>query len=117
MHPLSTFPQLFFLGLVAPFLLRITVGVFIIYLGKERYHKNVQWLSVIHVISGICLFMGLYTQISAIVGIVLIAFEFYLENTEKKVSTEKKILYIVSAIILLSLLFTGAGFMAFDRPL
>lgn len=117
MHPLVVFPQILFLGLLAPFLLRITVGVFIIYLGKERYYKNIQWLSIIHVISGICLFIGLYTQISAIAGIVLIAFEFYLENTEKKISTEKKILYAISVVILISLLFTGAGFLALDRPL
>lgn len=117
MHPLSTFPQLFFLGLLAPFLLRIAVGLFIIYLGKERYYKNTPWLSVIYVISGICLFIGLYTQISAIVGIVLIAIELYLENAERKISLEKKILYVMAGVILLSLLFSGAGFLAFDRPL
>lgn len=117
MHTLSVFPQMFFLGLVAPFLLRITVGLFLIYLGKNRYKKTYTWSSIFYIISGILLFVGIYTQFIAIVSILILIFDFYLEQKKSGLSDEKKILYIMSAVILLSLLFTGAGFLAFDRPL
>jgi hypothetical protein len=61
--------------------------------------------------------VGIYTQFIAIVSILILIFDFYLEQKKSELSDEKKILYVMSAVILLSLLFTGAGFLAFDRPL
>lgn len=117
MHTLVVFPQILFLGLLAPFLLRITVGLFLIYLGKNRYKKTYNWSSIFYIISGVLLFVGIYTQFVAIVGMLILIFDFYLESDGKNTTPEKKILYVMSGIILLSLLFTGAGFLAFDRPL
>ncbi|MFA5888888.1 MAG: hypothetical protein WCW47_02750 [Candidatus Paceibacterota bacterium] len=117
MHPLAVFPQLFFLGLIAPTLLRLTVGLFMIYLGKERNQKIYSWSAVIYILSGILLIAGFYTQIAAIVSILVICFDYFLENNSATFSTEKKILYVVIKVILLSLLFTGPGFFALDLPL
>ena len=123
MHPLSVFPQLLFLGLIAPLLLRVAVGVFMLFSGWERYKKTQNQSFVPHftsgllVISGVLVLLGLYTQIGVILGIIALIFDKYVETRSGQLSRDKKILYIIVAIILLSLLFTGPGFLAFDLPL
>jgi uncharacterized membrane protein YphA (DoxX/SURF4 family) len=117
MHPLSIFPQLFFLGFVAPLLLRLSAGFFLIYLGKNRTQKTYGWLAILYIAAGVLLILGLYTQIAAIVSILIISFDFLMDKGSVSFSTEKKILYFVIKIILISLLLTGPGFLAFDLPL
>lgn len=123
MHPLSVFPQLFYLGLVGPLLLRLGTGFFVLYLAKNRYQKVYKWSSVIYALSGLLLVLGLYTQPSAIVAILALIFDFYAEDKNTlssqsgSMSKEKQILYLLAGMMLLSLLFTGPGFFAFDLPL
>lgn len=117
MNLLSTFPALLTFGILAPFLLRITVAVFIAYLGWERYKKEFKWLSVLYFILGILLFLGLYTQVSAILSIILISADYFLDKGNQTFSKEKRMLFIVVKVILLSLLVTGPGLFAFDLPL
>jgi uncharacterized membrane protein YphA (DoxX/SURF4 family) len=117
MHPLSMFPGLLYLGLLAPLLLRLTVGLFILFLGKNRKQKIYKWSAVVYILPGIFLIVGLYTQIATIIGILVIIFDFYIDNKTASVSLDKKILYVMSGVILLTLLFTGPGLFAFDWPL
>ena len=121
MHPLTTFPALLTYGLFAPSLLRLAVGVFILCLGLRRYKKPYQWTTIFYAISGILIVLGLYTQISAIVAIIVLKFDFYVDyyvnRKSTPVSKELYFLYALAGIILLSLLFTGPGLFAFDLPL
>ena len=117
MHPLSTFPALLSWGLVAPLLLRLGVGVLRLFAGVERYKKEYSWLSIFYVGSSLLLTLGLYTQIASIVAILLIKFDFYMERKAGRLSPEKNALTVLMVIILISLLFTGPGFWAFDLPL
>ncbi|MEI6843206.1 MAG: hypothetical protein WCK48_01715 [bacterium] len=117
MHPLTTFPQLLTYGLLAPFLLRVCVGLILVWLGYERYQKPYKWSSLIYFVTSLCLFVGLYTQITSIVGILVLIFDFKMTEKSSSVSMEKKMLYILAGIILFSLLFTGPGFLARDYPL
>ena len=112
MHPLSVFPQLLYLGLLAPFVLRLCVGLFIMYLGNERRGKEHSWLAVVYFLSGILLILGFYTQIAVLVSIALLIFNLYTEKVS--MTKDRKFLYIIVGTILLSLLFTGPGFLAFD---
>ena len=117
MHPLTTFPQLLSFGLVAPLLLRLVVGILRIFAGVERYKKDYKWLSVVYIISSVFIIAGFYTQISAIVAILLIKFDYYTERKIAPVSREKMALMILMHIILLSLILTGPGLFALDLPL
>ena len=117
MHPLTLFPSLLTFGLAAPLLLRLNVGILILLFGKERYGKRYKWTSTFYFLSGILLVIGLYTQIAAITGLILLRFDAW---TEKKTSSHPRIyviLDITMSIVLISLLFTGPGFLAFDLPL
>jgi uncharacterized membrane protein YphA (DoxX/SURF4 family) len=117
MHPLSMFPALLSWGLLAPVLLRLAVGLFIAYLGWERYQKEFKWASVLYVVFGILLLVGLYTQITALLSILLITSDYFLDKGNRTFSTEKRILFVVVKVILLTLIITGPGLFAMDLPL
>ena len=117
MHTLTIFPRLLDYVLLAPLLLRLSVGILRLFAGLERYKNKYKWLSVLYVASSVFLIIGLYTQISALVAIALIKFDFYLEKKDGHLSREKTALTILMSIILISLLFTGPGAFAFDLPL
>ena len=117
MHFLSLFPHLLTYGLLAPMLLRISVGLLRLFAGIERYKKGHRISSILSIISSILIIIGLYTQIAAIAAIVLIFFDYYTEKKISHISKEKNALTILMIAILLSLLFTGPGFLAFDLPL
>jgi hypothetical protein len=117
MHPLSVFPSLLTFGLLAPFLLRLAIGVLQLLTGIEKSKKKLGGVSVVQVISSILLIVGLYTQVVALIAILLIGIEYRSEKKAGKLSRERGALFILMGTILLSLLFTGPGFFAFDLPL
>jgi hypothetical protein len=117
MHPLTTFPSLLTFGLVAPLLLRLAAGAFILSIGWDRWHKPARFLSIGFAVAGVLVVIGLYTQIAAMVSIILIWTDFGMDAKGAPQSQEKKLLCMLLSVILLSLMFTGPGFYAFDLPL
>lgn len=113
---LSTFPFLLSFALVSPFLLRITVAIIGLKYGIKRYNKTFKWFSILYIISSLFIFIGLYTQIFALLGILLTKVNYYLDKKDSAHKPDMSI-HIVIIIILLSLMFTGPGFLAFDLPL
>ncbi len=114
---LSVLPQLFSFQIIAFALLRVTVAVVGFLAGKSRYKKPYGWTSFLYFIVSIFLLIGLYTQIVALVGIVLVCFNYYTDKKIAQPTAEQKILHIVLIVILLSLVFTGPGLLAIDKPL
>ena len=121
MHPFAIFPELLTFQIVSPFLLRISVGLFIVYLGWRRSKKPYNFTAIFYVASGVLLVLGLYTQITALAAIVILKLDFYWDYwTNRKtvpIPENQKILFGVFIVILISLLLTGPGFLAFDLPL
>ena len=121
MHPLSIFPSLLTFGLISPLLLRLSVGLFILFLAKDRYKKTYKWSAVVYFLSGLMIILGLYTQIAVLFGAASLKFDFWVDYWRNRKTTPIKMeiyfLYGIAGIILLSLLFTGPGFLAFDLPL
>jgi len=134
---LNPFPELLTYGLLAPFLLRITIGFILANLGYLKLTKEKDSLSllfsivglskykefgtiligVIQVVGGLMLISGFYTQIAALVFVVLIGMEMYIEYSDAGLLKRNLVFYVLLFVIALSLMFTGAGFFAFDRPL
>ena len=117
MHPLSVFPQLLTFGLIAPLLLRLVAGVLFLWFGVKKYKDGQVVYAVIKILTGIFLVIGLYTQIASIIGIVLVSIEYHKQKKLGSLTKERTIISILVKVILLSLLFTGPGFLAFDLPL
>ncbi len=136
---LNIFPDLLFLQLLAPFMLRIAVGVMFVWIGYSYLFKDrvaviaqisSKWPKIakfsvlfggtLEVITGIFLIVGLYTQAAAIAG-ALIAVDalfgkFFYKELDKALKYSK-VFYILILIVSLSLIVSGAGAFAFDLPL
>lgn len=132
---LSVFPDLLTYVLLAPFILRIALGGFFIFAGiRKQKEENAFWNNVIpninlgfvklstvliylQIISGIFLIIGLFTQVVALIVSIFICFEWYKKNRFLSLAFPELWTLVFALIIAISLLFTGAGFLAFDLPL
>lgn len=116
-HILSLFPQLLSFSLIAPFLLRLVIGIYGLVAGWSRYHKTYKWTSVLYFVISTFLILGLYTQGAALAGFILVIFDYFVDAKTIPMTMEQKMFRKLCAIILLSLIFTGPGFFAIDLPL
>ena len=118
MHPLSLFPQILFLGpLFAPLLFRLLIGGFIIFRGWQRHNKTYKWACFVYALPGLMLILGLYTQALAIVGVLVLGLDYYVDKKTTQPSLDTILLFAFCVIILISLIFTGPGLFAFDLPI
>ena len=114
---LTTFPQLLDYTLVSPFLLRISIGILGLIVAKMCWSKANRWVSIPYGVVGVLLIIGLYTQIASIIGLILSNISYFFDKKSMSISKEYSIIYGLTFIILISLLFTGPGILAFDLPL
>ena len=132
---LNVFPDFLTFGLLAPFLLRLAVGFLFLKAGVKKA-KGGAWttpifekmhlrpgarytlaLGVIEVVSGILLIIGLYTQVAALAAALISLFGWYAKKKHPSETPGSKGAFLLLFVISLSLLFSGAGFFAFDLPL
>ena len=130
---INLFPQFFVFSLLAPFILRIVLGLILIYHGYPKLFKAFQgtvsyfesvgikpakfWVIVVGLVEflgGIFILIGFLTQLAAI----LVSLEFLFIVFGLKIKKGFKELEFDLAIlaIALSLIFLGAGAFAVDIP-
>jgi uncharacterized membrane protein YphA (DoxX/SURF4 family) len=134
---LNPFPELLTYGLLSPFILRVTLGLILANLGYLKLTKEkASWevifkmmglskqkelatiiVGIVEIVGGLALIAGFYTQIAALVFVFLNGIEMYIEYKNAMLIKRNIVFYILIFVIALSLLFSGAGFMAFDLPL
>ncbi len=133
---LNPFPELLSLGLIAPLILRVVVGLVFINTGYLKITKEKQrWLvfvnairlkpakqivfvlGLLEIVAGAMLIVGLSVQYVCIALLLLTAKEWAVEYKEDVLVARDIVFYSLVGAILLSLLLTGAGFLAFDLPL
>jgi len=128
MSILNPLPELLSFSYLAPLLLRVIVGAYFLnqliaiinakFIKKQdiKIKNNLKYLIGLETISAVALIIGFYTQIAVLVLTITTLINLILE---KKVSLKKTKLqlYIFIFAILISLLFTGAGFFSIDLPL
>lgn len=133
---LNQFPELLTYSLAAPFILRLVAGYVFINLGylkltseKNRWNVSmdalrlkpaeffVKILAWIEILGGAMIFVGIYTQVAALVLAIVAFGELYVEHKEESILKRNLVFYLLLFAICLSLLFSGAGFFAFDFPL
>jgi uncharacterized membrane protein YphA (DoxX/SURF4 family) len=133
---LNVFPHLLTYSLLAPFILRITLGfVFLRFGGTLLSHRRTEAtataesigipgapyamlaLGIIEIVVGIALIAGIYTQVAAIVA-ALVALKFiYWKLRGKPLGNEGILFDLLILAIAFSLVLSGAGLFAFDLPL
>jgi len=133
---LNPFPELLTYSLLAPFILRLMVGIIFINLGllifkseKDRWQISLSTLNIpnpklavkifggIEIIGGVMLILGFYTQIAALMLGILVFAQTYLEYKDPAILKRNFIFYSLILAIVISLLFSGAGTFAIDLPL
>ena len=133
---LSVFPSLLFLSLLAPLILRVVAGVILFSDGYSYFKGNKEkiadeatktfggigrysYLLVggAEVLIGLSLVAGYLTQVSALLGAILILKIFFLKKKMPVLSLQSNTTYMLLLAILVSLIVTGAGAFAVDLPL
>lgn len=136
---LNVFPEFLFLGLLAPFLIRVAVGILFFLIGYSYLFKMrnsmfeqtktvgkpfvlfLVWFGgIFEMLIGLFLIAGFLTQIVAIAG-ALIALNALIGKWKyinlNGIAKYSKTFYFLVFIVCLSLLFSGAGAFAIDLPL
>jgi putative oxidoreductase len=121
---LNTFPTLLTFSLLAPFLIRASLGIIFIILGytefkKDKYNvpKLSYTISILEIIGGLVLLVGFLTQIVSIVLSIIIFSIIVIKFRNKSYNSNEVTLYVFMFISLISLLLSGAGAFAIDLPL
>ena len=114
----SLFPELFTFSFIAPFILRVALGVplkkrgFGKIIAKEKAPQKI--LGGIVLVVGTLLVIGLFTQAAAIaVLLIIIASSIIMRGRHPRSWTER----LVKLALAVSLILTGPGWFAFDLPL
>jgi len=133
---LNTFPDLLTYSMLAPLILRVVLGFIMVNLGflkagteKERWVglfdliglRPSRWFvkifALIEIIGGLMIIAGAYTQIVALVFVLITLSELILEWKEETLVKRNLPFYFLLFTISLSLIFSGAGAFAFDLHL
>ena len=119
---LSTFPTLLSWSELAPTMIRITLGLVLLYWAFKTFtSKSViskdGAVAAIEALAGALLIIGLYTQIAALVIMVDLLVRSVRKIMSRAFFTSGINYYFILLIMALSLLVSGAGLLAFDLPL
>jgi len=97
---LSVFPWLFNYSQIAPFILRLGLGIVLIRVG---YKNGI--IGIVQILTAVFLFLGLLTQPAALLAMI----------ASYKIK-ERKLMFLIFAVAL-SLILLGPGLFSFDLPL
>ncbi len=132
----NVFPELLMRAGMAPFLLRLFIGIVFIHFGlskisKERlakieFFEKMGWkpgvvyvwtFGILEMGTGALLVTGLYTQVAALIVTLILALMLIIKKKHPESLQSELKFYLALFIISLSLLLTGAGAYAIDLPL
>lgn len=133
---LNPFPELLNYSLLAPFLLRVLLGVIFLDLGllkfraeRERWIASFETLHIrpadffapfygfLQIVGAALLVLGLWTQVAALMFALFTGAELFVEWRAQSVLKRDYTFYLMLFVISVALLLTGAGAFAFDIPL
>ena len=119
---LSVFPSFLSWSQVSPLIIRLTLGVVFIFWSYRAFLQkslpiSQKIITIIEVIAGILLVIGLWTQVAALVIAIDLIVRLYQKATQRAFLSDGVNYYLILLVMAVSLLFTGAGFWSFDLPL
>jgi uncharacterized membrane protein YphA (DoxX/SURF4 family) len=133
---LSIFPELLTFSYVGVTIVRVTIGLVLLYIGlmttgikKTTYKNNFKIkeypfsniipmvFGFIEIVTGLFLIAGFLTQLMAIIAIYLFLNLIFIEKHIGRVFDYSNLFYISLILISVAILFLGPGIFAFDLPL
>lgn len=121
---LSTFPSLLAFEGFAPLIIRVVLGITLAWFGYQKIKgrgqssgSNSLIYGIIEVVISVFLIIGLFTQIAALLNVLILVIKLGFKVNQKAFLTNGINYYILLLAMAISLVFTGPGFIAFDLPL
>lgn len=119
---LSVFPYLLSFQSLSPFIIRLTLGGVFLYwsfktFSKKRLDAQTKAIGLIESLASLLLVVGLWTQIASFIIIVDLVSRLYFKFKNKQLFSDGVNYYFILLVLAISLLFSGAGFLAFDLAL
>ena len=119
MSAFSLFPSLLTYQQVGPLIIRVVLGLTLAYFGYEKIlgrgqssGSNSRTYGAVEIFISLFLIIGLYTQLAALLNVVILIIKIGLKFKEDKLLSAGINYYILLLAMAVSLLFTGAGFLA-----
>lgn len=120
----SLFPYLFTYQELAPFLLRIVLGITLAYFGYRKIQKrgkssgsNTIIYGAAEIIIALFLIVGLFTQLAALINAIILVIKLAYKIRDKAFLTDGINYYILLLTIAIAVIFLGPGILSFDLPL
>ncbi len=117
---LSVFPELFNYSYLAPFILRVALGLILIrvsYLSATKTSdKRQKAIDITQMVSSVFIIFGFLIQIASLIIISMIITE-TIKDGVQKIPTKRKALKILIIAVAVSLTLLGPGLFAIDLPL
>jgi uncharacterized membrane protein YphA (DoxX/SURF4 family) len=124
----TLFPELLNYSFYAPFLIRVVLGMFALYYGFSKFKNTAEsaetsasfdlnyLLRGIIIIAGALVFIGLFTQLAALVLAVIFLILLFSKNYISKYQVNEAELILLTTMAI-SMMLLPAGRIAFDLPL
>lgn len=120
----SLFPYLLTYEQLAPFILRVVLGITLAYFGYKKIKKqgsssgsNSVIYGAVEIIIAAFLVIGLFTQLAALINAVILVIKIGYKIRDKAFLTDGINYYILLLAMAIAVALSGAGFLAFDLPL
>jgi uncharacterized membrane protein YphA (DoxX/SURF4 family) len=124
MHTLSLFPSLLTYQEAAPLIIRVVLGATLAHFGYVKIMRrgtspgsNSVMYGIVEVSIALLLIIGLFTQLAALLNIVILVIKLGFKVKERAFLTSGVNYYILLLAMSLSLLVLGPGFWAIDLRL
>ena len=119
---LSVFPSLLSWSQISPLLIRLALAAVFLhrsYRGfrDSRAPSRDKAVAIVEAVSGILLVIGLWTQVAALAIAIDLVIRLVDRAGKRALLTDGVNYYLILLVLSLSVIVTGAGFLAFDYPL
>ena len=118
---LSLFPSLLAYEQIGPLIIRLVLGITLLYFGYEKLIKkgtssgsNSKAYGAVEVIIAIFLVIGLFTQLAALLNAIILIIKLSFKVREGKFLSDGINYYILLLAMAIALIFMGPGFIAYD---
>jgi len=118
---LSLFPSLLAYEQFGPLLIRLVLGITLLYFGYEKMIKhgtssgsNAKAYGAVEVVIAIFLIIGLFTQLAALLNAIILVIKLGFKARDKALFSNGINYYVLLLAMAISLIFMGPGFLAYD---
>lgn len=118
---LSLFPSLLAYEQVGPMVIRLVLGITLLYFGYEKLIKkgtssgsNAKAYGAVEVIIALFLVIGLFTQLAALLNAIILVIKLSFKARDGKLFSDGINYYVLLLTMAVAVIFMGPGLFAYD---